>query len=239
MKKLSFQARITEVDDVSNRILVLYKKEASMKKDTFLKEVFDELESISLQITEAIKRDVVLSNLEEVNKKRDNSVRILHKVLVGYLSMPIPEIKEKAEKVNSVFSKYGVKITRESYASKSSLIEALLSDLSVSELQETINELIGVKECIEQIRNEQISFTNYRLDYEKASAQQKKLQPASALRKSLLDIINGKLVTYLTAMKLSNTSEYGNFASMVSQTIDDTNTSIKKRTSTKTEKITK
>ena len=119
-----------------------------------MKSTFAEIETLSEQITEAIKRDVSLSKLEDADLRRDNSVRSLSNALVGYRSLPVASLRDNADKLYAVFSKYGVKITKENYATESSLIEALLKDLSAPELKTAIESLSGVGEIIAQLRNE-------------------------------------------------------------------------------------
>ena len=61
MKKLMTNARTTEVDDTSDRLLVLYNDEPALAEEAFLKPLFGEMQTLSDQITEAIKRDRILS----------------------------------------------------------------------------------------------------------------------------------------------------------------------------------
>lgn len=229
MKKLDVRVRITEVDDVSDRLLIIYKAETSLKTDQFLKTVFAEIEELSVKITEAIKKDVVLSKLEDADLRRDNAVRMLHNVLLGYQSMPVPALKQHGEKLYKVFSKYGVSIIRESYATESSLIEALLQDLSAADLSESIAALSGVTESIANLRAEQTAFTQLRVGYEKAIVEQHNTPSASKLKKPLVELINVKLIGYLTAMKMVDAPKYEAFATAIGQVIENMNVNIRKR----------
>ncbi|MDO4229770.1 MAG: DUF6261 family protein [Capnocytophaga sp.] len=235
MNKLNTSARTTEVDDVSDRLLVLFQKETALQEEAFLKSTFAEIETLSEQITEAIKRDVSLSKLEDADLRRDNLVRSLNNALVGYRSLPVASLRENADKLYAVFSKYGVKITKENYATESSLIEALLKDLSAPELKTAIESLSGVGEIITQLRAEQTAFTEIRTAHEKALSTQKNLPSASSLKRPLLEAINGKLVPYLVAMKIANPSSYKEFAEAVAQIIEATNVVIKRRSNSKNE----
>ncbi|ATA90078.1 hypothetical protein CGC58_10320 [Capnocytophaga stomatis] len=233
MKKLDARARTTEIDDVSERLLVLYRKETALQEEAFLKSTFAEIETLSHEITEAIKRDVSLSKQEEADLRRDNLVRSLNAALLGYCALPIPQLKENGEKLFAVFSKYGVKITKEAYAVESSLIESLLKDLSAPELEPAIASLTGVGEIISQLRTAQTSFTQIRTEYEKAVSEQKDAPSASSLKKPLLNAINGKLIPYLIAMKIANPAQYSSLANAVAQAIDATNIAIKRRNNNK------
>lgn len=236
MKKLDARARITEVDDTSDRILLLFKNESNLQSDKFLKSTFKELEKVSSQITESIKRETSISKLEKKDKLRDDALRLLHNVLLGYSSIPIAEVKEKGGKLFAVFSKYGLKVIKENYASKSSLIESLLQDLSNTEMQAISTELLGVPESIEKLREEQTAFTNVRMEYEKAMVIRENTVSASSLKKLLLELINTKLITYLTTMKMVDSGQYEHFYGLVSQVIDSTNLTIQRRNKGKIEK---
>lgn len=233
MKKLSHLARITEVDDVSDRLLIVYEKETSLQDDEFLKTTFDEIKVLSDELTKAIRKDASLSKLEEADFRRDELIRSLNNVLLGYSSMVTPSIKENGDKLYEVFMKYGVKITKENYSSKSSLIESLLNDLEAPELSEAVMGLVGVSEVIEKLKNEQKAFTSLRVDYNKELAVQKNSKKASEIRKPLIEIINKKIVPYVSAMSIANERKYLHFYNVVSEVIDNMNTSVKRRTTSK------
>ncbi|MDO4782024.1 MAG: DUF6261 family protein [Capnocytophaga felis] len=229
MKKLFTTSKTTEIGDVSERLVVLFKKETSFADDAFLVSLFEEIETLSEQIIEAIKRDVIVSKLEEVDNARGKMIRSLNNILKGYQSMPIPKLKEAGEKLYKVFSKYGVSITRESYANQSSLTESLLQDFSATELESDISTLVGVSECISELRNTQNKFNEMRLEYEKTLVAQSQKPTASQLKKLLINVINTKLVPYLIAMQLVNADKYGSFSATVTQIIEDNNISVKRR----------
>lgn len=229
MKKLFTTSKTTEIGDVSERLVVLFKKETSFADDTFLVSLFEEIETLSEQIIEAIKRDVIVSKLEEVDNARGKMIRSLNNILKGYQSMPIPKLKEAGEKLYKVFSKYGVSITRESYANQSSLTESLLQDFSATELESDILTLVGVSECISELRNAQKNFNEMRLEYEKTLVAQSQKPTASELKKVLITVINTKLVPYLIAVQLVNADKYGSFSATVAQIIEDNNAAVKRR----------
>lgn len=233
MKKLSHLARITEVDDVSDRLLIVYEKETSLQDDEFLKTTFDEIKVLSDELTKAIRKDASLSKLEEADFRRDELIRSLNNVLLGYSSMVTPSIKENGDKLYEVFMKYGVKITKENYSSKSSLIESLINDLEAPELSEAVMGLVGVSEVIEKLKNEQKAFTSLRVDYNNELAVQKNSKKASEIRKPLIEIINKKIIPYISAMSIANNGKYLHFYNVVSEVIDNMNTSVKRRTTSK------
>lgn len=101
--KLLQKARITEVDDTSDRLVALFKSETTLAEDAFLKSLFTEMETLSANLTEAIKRDKGVSELEKADKVRNNAIRTFSKVIEGYRAMPIATVKQKGERLHKVF----------------------------------------------------------------------------------------------------------------------------------------
>ena len=146
----------------------------------FLKGVMDEIEKLSVAITTAIKKDKVLSNLEEADIVRDEAVKNLSTLLDGYEVFPVAAKKEAAQKLKTVFDKYRKSIITANYVSESSLIESLLEDFSKEE--EAVSLLDGIKEILEQIRSAQDAFVKASDEYNAASTV--KTESASSLKKA-------------------------------------------------------
>lgn len=227
MKRLDSHARTTEVDDTSDRLLVLYRQETSLHDDVFLKRTMGEIEEWSAEITEAINRDKIKSELEEADRLRDNAVRSFASVLKGYAAMPLETISVHGKKLYDVFQKYGLSVLAESYGDQSSLIESMLMDFNTEELKPHIAALTGVTEAIANVRDTQTSFTHKRVAYEKAIAG--KGQTVTEIKQTLLKLINQRLVTYLKAMKLVDEEKYTSFVNTAAQIIEATNAAIYRR----------
>lgn len=233
MKNLHFNIRVTEIGDVANRLARLYKETSMLQEDTFLKTTFADLEAKGTAITEAIKKDQAVSQLEDADAQRDEAIRVLDKLLKGYESIPVATLKVHGEKLYTIFKKYGVKITTENYSSQSNLIDSLLKDFSATELQASITALSGVTEAIAKIRTEQENFATLRSQYEKATSESQAKANASSLRKPLLEVINKKVVPYLVAMSIADAEKYGAFANEVAKIISDMNEVVKARSKKK------
>lgn len=225
MNKVISKVRVTEVDGLSDALVRLYKADEGVSSDVFLKSVMDEIEKLSVSITTAIKKDKVLSNLEEADGVRDEAVKNLSTLLDGYEVFPVAAKKEAAQKLKTVFDKYGKSITTANYVSESSLIESLLEDFSKEE--ETVGALDGVKEILEQIRSAQDSFAKASDEYNAASTV--KTESASSLKKPLLFAINDKFIPYITAMQMANSAVYADFATKAEGEIKRVNEIVLRR----------
>lgn len=229
MKRLDARARTTEVDDTSDRLLVLYNDETALADDTFLKPLFGEMQTLSEQITEAIKRDRILSAMEDADAEVETATRALNAVLKGYSAMPLDLYSTAGKALYDVMAKYKLKILRLNYADQSSNIEALLMDLAAPALQPHINALPGVTDAIGNVRTAQTNFTAKRVAYEKAMALNAEGATASELKKPLLELINARLVPYLKVSKMVSPDTHTHFADAVAQVIATTNTAIRRR----------
>ena len=130
MKKLDSRVRITETDDISDRLILLYDKHPNLAADLFLDRIFNRMRTQSLHITEAIKHNRMQSKLGAADALRNQKLRRLRDILNGYRAMPVPAQSMAANALWAVFSKYGVKIVYQNYTSKSSLLESLLLDFA-------------------------------------------------------------------------------------------------------------
>lgn len=229
MKKLLTTARITETGDTAHRLVSLYKSTATLKDEAFLKPLFVEMEEKANTLTEAVKRDAVISQLENADAKRDGAIRVLDRLLKGYKTIPIDTLKAYGVQLSAVFKKYGMKMTVENYSSQSNLIDSLLQDLSDSNKAAAIAALPGIAEAIDNIKTAQEEFVKIRANYDKELAQKGSKETATSLRKPLLELINNKLLTYLSAMKIANSTKYKAFSEDVAVIITSVNETIKAR----------
>ena len=225
MNKVISKVRVTEVDGLSDALVRFYKADEGVSSDVFLKSVMDEIEKLSVSITTAIKKDKVLSSLEEADGVRDEAVKNLSTLLDGYEVFPVAAKKEAAQKLKTIFDKYRKSIITANYVSESSLIESLLEDFSKEE--ETVSLLDGIKEILEQIRSAQDSFVKASDEYNAASTV--KTESASSLKKPLLSAINDKLIPYITAMKMANSAVYADFATKAEGEIKRVNEIVLRR----------
>lgn len=229
MNKLNTSVRVTELGDTSLRLADAFKQNSSVQKDEFVKTTFTEAEEKGQSITTAVKTDQALSRLEDADAERDEALRVLDKLLKGYENIPIENLRNHAKKLITIFNKYGVKITKENYTSQSNLIASLLEDFSAEHLKDSIEALSGVKEAIANIKTTQETFAKERSKYENELVSQKGKASATSLRKPLLELINKKIIPYLSAMEIAQPEVFKEFVAKVSEIIQSTNEAIKAR----------
>lgn len=227
MNKITARLRITELDALSDTIVRLYKDEAGLAEDAFLKNTMTELESLSAAITTAIKSDRIRSRLDDADGERDEAVKNLGRALDGYSAIPIAGKKTAAEKLLETFTKYRKPIAAANYSSESALIESMLEEFGTADAQAAAAALDGVADILANIRAAEDAFKKANDEF--TAAKSEKGESASSLKKPLVALINDKLVPYLTAMKLVNAALYGSFASKIEIEINKQNDTVARR----------
>jgi hypothetical protein len=167
--------------------------------------------------------------LEAKDEVRDNKVRAIAYLVMGFMHHPDETISSAAKKVDDVFEHYGLDIVKESYGTESSLIESLLDDFANTDLLPSIEALPGLSQLIADLKTVQNDFEQAQVTFEEEKAKEGTEENASTIKKEVLVIINDKLVVYLRAMVQVDETKYGEFTHTVAQIIDDMNVIVKKR----------
>lgn len=229
MKKINSNMRVAELDTLSDVLVRLYKDssaaENAVSKDANLSLIMADVERLSADITTAIKSDRVSSTLDEADIVRDGIIRNLGDALTGYAAIPIEAKKSAAQNLLSVFSKYGKQITQKNFAEESSLIESILEDFGAENLASDVAALDGVGELVSELRAAQDSFNKANDDYTHASVSRG--ESATSVKKSLVSVLNDKLVPYLSAV--SPLADYKDFAVKCEVEITKANATVSKR----------
>lgn len=228
IEKLSTSSRNTEASGSVMRLIGAYKT-TTLSSDVHLEPMFTDLENESTLFIKAINRAKSESILEDKNAVRTDSLRAFHYLLIGLLHHPTKKIKTAAEAVYKIYAHYGLSIVDGGYASGSALLVSLLNDLSAEALQESISHLSGLAELIAGIQTAQTDFEQTRIGFESSKAEESTYTTATDLKKTVLDIVNDKVVIYMRAMELVDNVNYGAFARTIAEIIDDNNEQVKKR----------
>jgi len=226
--KLISKSRTTEVNTVSDNLIMAYKKQV-WENDAYLVSTFGKLQTESDLLRTAINRSRAESILDTKDVIRDEKVKALNYLLLGSIHHPSAIIKSSGEKLSAEFTKYGLKMIHESYAIESSLIESLLQDFSAPELKPDIKAISGCAEVIDELRAAQDDFKTANFTWEEEKAKDGLTESATKIKKEVLSIINDKIVVYLKAMELANQEVYGELAQTISQIIGGMNEAVKRR----------
>lgn len=228
IEKIIYTSMVTEVSGTSTRMSIAFRS-TSLSSDVFLATRFTNLEAKTAELTAAINQMKADSILEEKDDVRDDKVRAIHYLTLGFLHHPDAVIKQAAQKVEKVFDTYGVKITKKSYVSESALIASLLNDFAKEALQESIAALSGLSEVVAELQEAQDDFNETRVALETDKAEEGTRENATTIKKEVVGIINDNIVVYLRGMEQADGANYGNFARTIAEIIGDNNEVVKKR----------
>ncbi|MBU0476192.1 MAG: hypothetical protein KKF62_18755 [Bacteroidetes bacterium] len=231
ISKLTTTVRTTEINSVTSGIIAEY-SQTTLSSDAHLATIFEQLQPINAKLTESINRIKAESNLEEKDELRDNKIRAINYLALGFEHHPDATISNAAKIVNAVFEHYGMNLVNESYATESSLIASLLLEFGKADLQASIALLPGLSQLIDELSTIEAEFEEAQLAFQTEKATDGNKESATEIKKELLTVINEKLVVYLRAMVMVDEAKYGAFVGVVSQIIDDMNVIIKKRKKT-------
>lgn len=220
-------SRTAEVDAASMRIIDVY-EENDWSSDTHLVQEFAALKTLLAQLTTAINRDKVESDLANKDELRDEKLRALYHLLNGLLYHPDEATKKAAQTVDKVFEKYGVAIAEENYSTESAMIESLLNDLAAEDLQTSIAALSGCAELIAALKTAQSDFETERVGYEQSKAQESTQQSAYKLKSEVLKQLNDRIIVYLRAMVQVDEPKYGELSRTLAIIINENNEVVKR-----------
>lgn len=222
-KRLNYSLKNTETDSISDKMVMVYKKSQELAGDEYLRDIFSKIENMSNDLTVAIRRDKEKSELRVLDRKRDALIRKLQTLIKGHCEAIDPNVSEKARKVLSVFSKYGIKITRENYDSKSSLISSLLDNLNNDTIRDCINQLQYVGDTIQLLRQAENEFVESAVYFNSIRVAGKKLDSATDIKRNLVTHINSKLISYLEVKQDMKNENYERFTNEIYELIDTAN----------------
>jgi hypothetical protein len=226
--RLMSVSRTTEVNAVAGRIIAEYEKN-DWTSDTHLTGIFNLLKQSNTLLTSSINRIKAESDLEQKDEIRDDKIRSVYYLILGFTHHPDLAIKTAAEEVYKVFEHYGVDIVGKSYAIETSLIQSLLVEFAHPDLQPSISALPGLNQLIASLTTAQNEFEAASILYEEEKAAEGTKENASQIKKEVVVIINDKLVVYLRAMIQVDETKYGELTRTTAQIINDNNEIVKKR----------
>ncbi|MDD7298167.1 hypothetical protein SAMN05720469_102163 [Fibrobacter intestinalis] len=226
MKKVISTLRIAEINGLADSIVAHYRNESGLNGDAFLSGVMAEVEALSAKITAAIRQDRAVSSLDEADTVRDNAVKSLGTLLEGYAAIPLAGKRASAQRLLTVFAKYGKSITFANYTAESALIKSMLEDFAKADAAD-IQNLPGVAESLAEIRAAQEAFSKTSVEYTQAASS--KVESATSVKKPLVSAINDRLVPYLNTMAMVDGAGYGGFSRHVETEIAKMNETVGKR----------
>lgn len=228
IEKIMTNSRTTEVHGTARTMNTAF-NQSGLTADPFLMGIFTPLTAKTDELGAAIDRSKAESISAEKDEVRDEAVRAVGWLVVGYTYYPKQSIRDAATLVKKVFDKYGFSVTEESYVTESSHIVSMLGDFAEPDVVAAIALLKGVDENIAALQAAEDDFETTRAQFAQEEAEEGTFASASLLKKEVATIINDDLVQFLRTFERLQPDTYGAFARTISEIINKNNEQVKKR----------
>lgn len=207
--------------------MIYNQSQSQIADDSFLRDIFLEMQRLTTEITTSIMFAKTKSQLADADKVRNEAIRSFAGLIKGYSTMRLEKISAPAKRLRKIFNKYGVNVTRKNYDAKSSLIDSLLGDLAADDVRNDINQLQYVADVISDIREAEVVFKQKIVEYDSCKCRESKVEPATNLRRQLLELINNRLIGYLLTMEMMKNEKYYKFIGEIEEAVNRTNNEIR------------
>lgn len=226
--KVSGNSRVTEVDALLKQSIAVYEK-SDWSSDIYLTGLFNEIKSLSLELTEALIKLKGESESEEIDDIRDDQFRGIYFQVQSNLYHSDSAVKGAAESIDGIIGSTGLSVVDMAYDIESSIIDSMLKKLDTPEMSAAIDLIPGLEVLIYNLNKTNSTFKESRVNFKTAKADDKEVLSATQQKKRILTLFNGKFHAYIYGMFMVDEAKYGDFTRSVMQIIQDNNLNVKKR----------
>ena len=198
------------------------------ERNALLDANFSTLALLSAELTEAINRAHAPSDLEKRDSERDSAVRRLYAVLNGNVALPDGFEKQvaAAKLLLSIFEPYGTKMLDVKYSSQTGLMNSFLKDLEKEDAKNAISQILGAKELVALVKKTEEEFEIASAKISQDASAVASLRNATAIRNEAVTLVNGSVVTLLSALSISESEKYANLAVEFEKSVKRWNSSL-------------
>ena len=226
--KILINARISEVNGVTQLVINEYTK-GDYSADVYFTDLFNRVDSSNKMLSEAMKRDIVVSDLARLDENTDDIYTSLHGLVKGCTYHPNANISEAGDKVFKLIDKYGLEVKSKSYREEYPLLTSLIHDSEGADYQVAIGKLSGCNVRFQQLKDAVDAFNTKQTAYLSERDDLKNLPSATEVKKQLISIVNNELNTYLCAMEIARPEVYKALADFVANRIKESNAAVRNR----------
>lgn len=231
LQNLLSRSKNTEVNAVTERISTNFHQ--NLGNDPNLSPLFAAIDAKNLTLTLSVKRMKTESDLEEKDNLRDAAHHALYYFISGLTFSKNAAVKNAASNLFAILSRYGLAITENSYDVESSELDSLLLELTVPDLQPSVDTLDSCAGLLADLQSAQDAFKAARLAFQREQAAESQQNNASSLKQEVLALVNKKLIPVLKGLLVTHPADYTEFGTTVAQIIATNNETVKLRKTTK------
>lgn len=188
-----------------------------------------EIEAMLAELTEVNKKDLILSDLKELDAKCDITISGISYYLKAFATLEDSTISASANTLLSIFEKYGNQMSRKSMDSQLSEERGLLSDFDKPENAVHINALPSFSVFVDQLKTNTNNFAQRNATYKSLIAEQRALPTATDVKSNVSHFFNNRFRNFLAYFEDAMPDVYGALARAIQKHIDDLNENIKRR----------
>ena len=228
MKTISAKSNIKETAEIGQGIIDINRTNA-ITEDAFFTATFNQLSAKTDELFGKIKAGWIESELEDKDRARDLDVRAIFYEVEAKCVRRESEDQKKAEKLQLILNRYGLKITSASYTNESAQLRALIKDLKAPNLKEARQAVPDLDALIGNLESSQAAFDESAARHLANLSDREKSSSATVVARELRDIINGELCVYMEAMAKVNPDKYTGFADLMNILIEENNKKVRDR----------
>ena len=228
MKKITTNSNIKDTAEVGHGIIDINKTNP-ITEDAFFTTTFNLLSAKIDELLGKIKEGWVENELEEKDAVRDLDVRSIFYEVEAKCVRRESDDQKKAEIIQTILNRYGLKITSASYTNESAELRALIKDLKAPELVEERKAIPDLDGLIANLEDSQADFDEATGKHLQNLSDREKSKSATVIAKELRNIVNGDLSTYMEAMAKVNPDKYKRFADLMNVLIEENNKKVRDR----------
>lgn len=228
MKKITTNSNIKDTAEVGHGIIDINKTNP-ITEDAFFTTTFNLLSAKIDELLGKIKEGWIENELEEKDAVRDLDVRAIFYEVEAKCVRRESDDQKKAEIIQTILNRYGLKITSASYTNESAELRALIKDLKAPELVEERKAIPDLDGLIANLEDSQADFDEATGKHLQNLSDREKSKSATVIAKELRNIVNGDLSTYMEAMAKVNPDKYKRFADLMNVLIEENNKKVRDR----------
>lgn len=213
-----------------NTLFELRKKEWTA--DVLIPGIISSLETENRMLLNSIgdiRSNKYTAQLMEVDSRFNRSFVCLKHFVSANTWMPYEDIVQTAEGIWKIIEAHDVNLHRLGYEKQIVLTDSLLENFEKEEVKEQLLSLVGVSDCVNQIKSTIIELkTLYREAKESDASKEVRIAP-SVQKNTVKEIINNELLPYLEVMTKVNPEEYKETTLVIKEYIESINTKARMR----------
>lgn len=112
------------------------------------------------------------------------------------------------------------------YSSQTGLMNSFLKDLEKEDAQNAISQILGAKELVALVKKTEEEFEIASAKISQDASAVASLRNATAIRNEAVTLVNGSVVTLLSALSISESEKYANLAVEFEKSVKRWNSSL-------------